>query len=128
MAAAAASRFPPELTAEARVAFTLGIVGVPMQMPGHVFNAVLGASQRQDRCTQVWMVSLLGKLIGIAVLLALGFGLAEIMWLETALIVVTGADAGVLRLQRGAAAAGRAGLRHRRDRPPAAPVWAAGCS
>ena len=81
---------PATLTDEARVAFTLGIVGVPMQMPGHVFNAVLGASQRQDRCTQVWMVSLLGKLVGIAVLLAAGFGLAEIMWLETGLIVVTG--------------------------------------
>lgn len=81
---------PAELTDEARVAFTLGIVGVPMQMPGHVFNAVLGASQRQDRCTQVWMVSLLGKLIGIALLLALGYGLAEVMWLETGLIVVTG--------------------------------------
>jgi O-antigen/teichoic acid export membrane protein len=81
---------PVELHDEARIAFTLGIVGVPMQMPGHVFNAVLGASQRQDRCIQVWMVSLLGKLFGIAVLLALGFGLAEIMWLETALIVVTG--------------------------------------
>lgn len=81
---------PATLTDEARIAFTLGIVGVPMQMPGHVFNAVLGAAQRQDRCTQVWMVSLLGKLVGIALLLALGFGLAAIMWLETGLIVVTG--------------------------------------
>jgi O-antigen/teichoic acid export membrane protein len=81
---------PEALAGEARVAFILGIVGVPMQMPGHVFNAVLGASQRQDRCTQVWMVSLLGKLVGIAALLALGYGLEAIMWLETGLIVVTG--------------------------------------
>ncbi len=81
---------PAALTEEARTAFALGIIGVPMQMPGHVFNAVLGASQRQDRCTQVWMVSLLGKLTGIAALLSLGYGLAEVMWLETALIVVTG--------------------------------------
>jgi len=81
---------PAALSDEARVAFTLGIIGVPMQMPGHVFNAVLGASQRQDRCTQVWMVSLLGKLVGIAVLLAMGYGLAAVMWLETTLIVVTG--------------------------------------
>ena len=81
---------PEALSGPAKIAFILGIVGVPMQMPGHVFNAVLGASQRQDRCTQVWMVSLLGKLVGIAGLLALGYGLAEIMWLETGLIVVTG--------------------------------------
>jgi len=81
---------PAALSDDARVAFTLGIIGVPMQMPGHVFNAVLGASQRQDRCTQVWMVSLLGKLVGIAALLAMGYGLAEVMWLETALIAVTG--------------------------------------
>lgn len=81
---------PPGLTEAARVAFILGIVGVPMQMPGHVFNAVLSASQRQDRCTQVWMVSLLGKFLGIGVLLTLGYGLVAIMWLETGLIVVTG--------------------------------------
>jgi len=81
---------PPALAGDARLAFTLGIVGVPMQMPGHVFNAVLSASQRQDRCTQVWMVSLLGKLLGIAALLMFGYGLAAVMWLETALIVVTG--------------------------------------
>ncbi len=80
---------PSLLAPQAATAFTLGIVGVPMQMPGHVFNAVLGASQRQDRCTQVWMVSLVGKLAGIAALLALGFGLTAIMWLETGLIVVT---------------------------------------
>lgn len=81
---------PDALAPEAATAFTLGIVGVPMQMPGHVFNAVLGASQRQDRSTQVWMVSLLGKLVGIAALLAAGYGLAAVMWLETGLIVVTG--------------------------------------
>ena len=89
----------PALTAEASIAFTLGIVGVPMQMPGHVFNAVLGASQRQDRCTQVWMVSLLGKLIGIAALLGMGYGLAAIMWLETGLIVVTGVMLAVFAFQ-----------------------------
>lgn len=81
---------PLELASDARIAFVLGIVGVPLQMPGHVFNAVLGAAQRQDRCTQVWMVSLVGKLAGIAVLLGLGYGLVAIMWLETGLIVVTG--------------------------------------
>lgn len=81
---------PASLHDEASLAFVLGIVGVPLQMPGHVFNAVLGAAQRQDRSTQVWMVSLLGKLIGIAVLLWFGFGLAAIMWLETGLIVTTG--------------------------------------
>lgn len=81
---------PEALAGDARFAFVLGIVGVPLQMPGHVFNAVLGAAQRQDRCTQVWMVSLIGKLAGIAALLALGYGLVAIMWLETALIVATG--------------------------------------
>jgi O-antigen/teichoic acid export membrane protein len=79
---------PPALRADATIAFTLGIIGVPLQMPGHVFNAILGASQRQDRCTQVWIVSLVGKLVGITALLALGYGLAAVMWLETALILV----------------------------------------
>lgn len=81
---------PAGLADAARTAFVLGIVGVPMQMPGHVFNAVLNASQRQDRCTQVWLVSLLGKFTGIVVLLTLGYGLVAIMWLETCLIAVTG--------------------------------------
>ncbi|MGE0125470.1 MAG: lipopolysaccharide biosynthesis protein [Vicinamibacterales bacterium] len=79
---------PAEIRGEASTAFVLGIVGVPLQMPGHVFNAVLGASQRQDRSTQVWMVSLSGKLIGIAALLMLGYGVAAVMWLETALILI----------------------------------------
>jgi O-antigen/teichoic acid export membrane protein len=79
---------PPALRADASVAFTLGFAGVPLQMPGHVFNAVLSASQRQDRCTQAWLFSLTGKLVGIAALLAWGFGLAEVMWLETVLIVL----------------------------------------
>jgi len=82
---------PADLRAEAAVAFQLGIIGVPLQMPGHVFNGVLGASQRQDRCTHVWMVSLTGKLVGIALLLGAGYGLAEIMWLETALILLADA-------------------------------------
>lgn len=81
---------PEALAGEARVAFILGIVGVPMQMPGHIFNAVLSSGHRMDRCTQVWMVSLVGKLVGIAALLGLGYGLEAIMWLETGLIVVTG--------------------------------------
>lgn len=79
---------PAPLRDAARTAFILGIVGVPLQMPGHVFNAVLGASQRQDKSTHVWMVSLSGKLVGIAVLLQMGFGLEAVMWLETALIIV----------------------------------------
>ena len=76
---------PPALRHDAAVAFTLGIIGVPLQMPGRVFNAVLNAGQRQDRCTQVWMFSLTGKLVGISTLLWLGYGLAEVMWLETGL-------------------------------------------
>jgi O-antigen/teichoic acid export membrane protein len=79
---------PAEIRDQATTAFILGIVGVPLQMPGHVFNAVLGASQRQDRSTQVWMVSLSGKLVGIFALLSLGYGVAAVMWLETALIVI----------------------------------------
>ncbi len=79
---------PPALHHDATIAFTLGFVGVPLQMPGHVFNAVLGASQRQDRCTQAWIFSLTGKLVGITALLSWGFGLAAVMWLETALIVL----------------------------------------
>ena len=84
----ARSRFPAALTARRPLAFVLGIVGVPLQMPGHAFNAVLGASQRQDRSTHVWMVSLTGKLVGIGVLLTLGYGLAAVMWLETVMIIV----------------------------------------
>jgi O-antigen/teichoic acid export membrane protein len=79
---------PPALHRDATVAFTLGFIGVPLQMPGHVFAAVLSANQRQDRCTQAWIFSLTGKLVGIAVLLAWGFGLAAVMWLETVLIVM----------------------------------------
>ena len=77
----------PALRGDAAIAFTLGIIGVPLQMPGHVFNAVLGAAQRQDRSTQVWMTMLTGKLVGIAALLGAGYGLVAVMWLDTALIL-----------------------------------------
>ena len=79
---------PEALRQPATTAFVLGIVGVPLQMPGHVFASVLVASQRQDKSTHAWMVSLTGKLVGISAVLAMGYGLEAVMWVEFVMIVV----------------------------------------
>jgi O-antigen/teichoic acid export membrane protein len=75
---------------DATIAFVLGIIGVPLQMPGQIFNALLSAGQRQDLCSKGWIFSLAGKFVGVFALLSMGFGLPELMWLETALIIASG--------------------------------------
>ncbi|MFN7981982.1 MAG: oligosaccharide flippase family protein [Vicinamibacterales bacterium] len=79
-----------EMAPAAATAFVLGIVGVPLQMPGHVFNSLLSAAQRQDLCSRAWIFSLFGRFCGIFALLTLGFGLRALMYLDTVMILLSG--------------------------------------
>ena len=79
-----------DMAPAATTAFILGIVGVPLQMPGHVFNSLLSAAQRQDLCSRAWIFSLFGRFCGIFALLAMGFGLRALMYLDTVMILLSG--------------------------------------
>jgi len=86
----------PDMASAATTAFILGIVGVPLQMPGHVFNSLLSAAQRQDLCSRAWIFSLFGRFCGIFALLAMGFGLRALMYLDTVMIILSGSFLGWL--------------------------------
>jgi len=79
---------PPELVDVAPVAIALGIAGFFLQLPGHVFNALLNGAQRQDFCSQVWIVSTGVKAIANLLLMAAGFGLLSLLWFDIVLIVI----------------------------------------
>lgn len=78
---------PPELAPVAPVALALGFTGFFLQLPGHVFNALLNGAQRQDLCSQVWIVSTGVKAIANLLLMWAGFGLLSLLWFDLALIL-----------------------------------------
>jgi O-antigen/teichoic acid export membrane protein len=82
---------PPELHTMATAAFALGFAGFFLQLPGHVFNALLNGAQRQDFASQVWIVSTGVKAVLNLALLWTGFGLLALLWLDLLLIAAVGA-------------------------------------
>lgn len=79
---------PPHLVGIVPAALALGFAGFFLQLPGHVFNALLNGAQRQDLCSQVWIVSTGVKAIANLWLMWAGFGLLSLLWFDLALIVV----------------------------------------
>ena len=88
---AALLHVPEHLQTVASVALVLGLVGFFLQLPGHIFNALLNGAQRQDLCSQVWIASTGIKAATNLALLWAGFGLVALLWLDLVLIVASGA-------------------------------------
>jgi len=81
---------PPELQSMAAHAIVLGLVGFVLQIPGHIFNALLNGAQRQDRCSQVWIASTGVKAVANLGMMWLGYGLVALLWFDLLLIVACG--------------------------------------
>ncbi|MGE0448466.1 MAG: lipopolysaccharide biosynthesis protein [Vicinamibacterales bacterium] len=82
---------PPDLAPEAETAFAIGLLSFAASMPGHAFNALLSAVHRQDRCSQVWILSLALKSAGAALVLGSGRGLLALVTMELVLVVLVDA-------------------------------------
>jgi O-antigen/teichoic acid export membrane protein len=80
----------PDVSEIAPTAFALGFVGFFLQLPGHVYNALLNGAQRQDYTSQVWIVSAAVKAVVNIALLWAGFGLLSLLWFDLLLIAVAG--------------------------------------
>lgn len=79
---------PADVRGEFVPVFAVGLVNVAVATPGHIFNAVLSAVNRQDRCSQVWMISLLLKSAGAVLTLGTGHGLFALVLMECGLVVL----------------------------------------
>lgn len=96
---AAIFQVPDTLRAQAAQALSLGLIGFTLQVPGHVFNAVLNGAQRQDRCSQVWILSNALKATGTIALAVSGYGLVALLYFDVALIIVVGVTLGVVAVR-----------------------------
>jgi O-antigen/teichoic acid export membrane protein len=86
---------PAALQGDAAAAFALGIVSFSLQLPGHVFNALLNGALRQDRCNQIWILSNALKAAGSIAIVVSGYGLIALLSFDLALIVAIGTALGV---------------------------------
>jgi O-antigen/teichoic acid export membrane protein len=75
------------LAREAVTVFAIGLVSFAAAMPGHAFNALLSGVHRQDRCSQVWILSLALKCAGAALVIESGHGLVALVAMELGLVV-----------------------------------------
>jgi O-antigen/teichoic acid export membrane protein len=78
---------PPEMRHTAALAIALGLAGFFLQIPGHIFNALLNGAERQDLCGQVWIASTGIKAVVNLVILGAGYGLIALLWFDLVLIV-----------------------------------------
>ena len=73
------------LRPEALLAFTIAIVGFALRMPQATLQGILLGYQRQDRCNQLWIALGLAKFGAAVVVLAAGYGLVGLVFVEAAL-------------------------------------------
>jgi O-antigen/teichoic acid export membrane protein len=81
---------PPEMQSTATAAIALGLAGFFLQIPGHIFNALLNGAERQDLCGQVWILSTGLKAVLTLAILGAGYGLIALLWVDLLLIVAMG--------------------------------------
>lgn len=81
---------PPELDRRAAIAIAVAIVGVAMRMPLAPFQALLLGCQRQDRCSQLWILMALVKALLTATIVVLGYGFVAIIIMEATVHLVAG--------------------------------------
>jgi O-antigen/teichoic acid export membrane protein len=81
---------PPELDRSAAMAIAVAIVGVALRMPLAPFQALLLGCQRQDRCSQLWIVMALVKAALTAALVAAGYGFVAIVVMEAMVHLLAG--------------------------------------
>ena len=107
---------PAGLERQAERAFQVAIAGFALRMPLATFQAVLLGTQRQDRCSQRWILVVAAKAVGAVVLLSMGFGLVPIVAMEALVHLSAGIpqsrwafrEIPALKLRPGLARAGRA--------------------
>lgn len=80
----------PELRDQALIAFRISVVGFACRMPLATYQAILLGRQRQDRCSQLWIVLGVAKFAGAALVLTTGFGLVALVATEMALHLAAG--------------------------------------
>ena len=81
---------PPDMQSTAVIAIALGLAGFFLQIPGHIFNALLNGAERQDLCGQVWIASTGLKAIANLAIMAAGYGLVALLWFDLILIIAMG--------------------------------------
>jgi O-antigen/teichoic acid export membrane protein len=81
---------PAGLESQAVLAFRIAIVGFALRMPLATYQGLLLGSQRQDRCSQLWIVVGATKFLGAAIVLRLGYGLLGLVAMEMAVHLIAG--------------------------------------
>ena len=81
---------PPELDRRAATAIAVAIVGVALRMPLAPFQALLLGCQRQDRCSQLWIVMAVVKAVLTAALVVSGYGFVAIVVMEATVHLLAG--------------------------------------
>jgi O-antigen/teichoic acid export membrane protein len=81
---------PAHLESQAVLAFRIAIVGFALRMPLATYQGLLLGSQRQDRCSQLWIAVGATKFLGAAIVLGLGYGLLGLVATEMAVHLVAG--------------------------------------
>jgi O-antigen/teichoic acid export membrane protein len=78
---------PSGLSPLATRALQIGFISFALQMPGFAFNAFLSGAQRQDRCNQVWILSLVLRFLAAVATLEAGLGLLGLLSAELVLVI-----------------------------------------
>ncbi len=81
---------PPGMERESVIVFRVAIIGFALRMPLAMLQALLLGSQRQDRCSQLWILIGLAKCIAAFVVIRAGHGLLALVTAEATIHLVAG--------------------------------------
>jgi O-antigen/teichoic acid export membrane protein len=83
-------QLPVGLQDTASLAIAVAIVGVALRMPQAPFQALLLGCQRQDRCSQLWIVMALTKALLTVAIVSTGRGVVAIITMEAIVHLLAG--------------------------------------